>query len=89
MAFTSLIMLQLTRGCLKTLDDSLVYLCSVASVMSNSFVTPWTVTRQAPLSKGFCRQEDWSGLPFMSPLNTTPFVFLERGYKQIDNCGLF
>ena len=31
------------------------------------FVTPWTVTHQAPLSMGFCRQEYWSGLPFPSP----------------------
>ena len=31
------------------------------------FVTPWTVARQAPLSMGFCRQECWSGLPFLSP----------------------
>ena len=35
--------------------------------MSNSFVTPWTVARQAPLSMGFSRQEYWSGLPFPSP----------------------
>ena len=26
-------------------------------------MTPWTVARQAPLSMGFSRQEDWSGLP--------------------------
>ena len=31
------------------------------------FVTPWTVVHQAPLSMGFSRQEDWSGLPFPSP----------------------
>ena len=31
------------------------------------FVTPWTITRQAPLSMGFPRQEYWSGLPFPSP----------------------
>ena len=35
--------------------------------MSDSFVTPWTVTRQAPLSTGFARQECWIGLPFPSP----------------------
>ena len=35
--------------------------------MSDSFVTPWTVTHQAPLSMGFPRQEYWSGLPFTSP----------------------
>ena len=28
-----------------------------SSVVSNSFVTPWTVTHQAPLSMGFPRQE--------------------------------
>ena len=27
------------------------------------FVTPWTVSHQAPLSIGFSRQEYWSGLP--------------------------
>ena len=27
------------------------------------FVTPWTVTHQAPLSMGFSRQEYGSGLP--------------------------
>ena len=31
------------------------------SVMSDIFVTPWTGTRQAPLSMGFSRQEYWSG----------------------------
>ena len=31
------------------------------------FVTPWTVTCQAPLSMGFSRQEYWSGLPFPPP----------------------
>ena len=35
--------------------------------MSDSFVTPWTVTHQDPLSLGFSRQEYWSGLPFPSP----------------------
>ena len=35
--------------------------------MSNSFATPWTVARQAPLSVEFSRQEYWSGLPFPSP----------------------
>ena len=35
--------------------------------MSDSFATPWTVARQAPLSMGFPRQEYWSGLPYPSP----------------------
>ena len=37
------------------------------SVMSDSFVSPWTIACQAPLSMGFPRQEYWSGLPFPSP----------------------
>ena len=35
--------------------------------MANSFASPWTVARQAPLSMGFPMQADWSGLPFSSP----------------------
>ena len=31
------------------------------------FATPWTVAYQALPSKGFSRQEYWSGLPFPSP----------------------
>ena len=34
--------------------------------MSDS-ATPWIVTRWAPLSMGFSRQEYWSGLPFPLP----------------------
>ena len=33
----------------------------------STLVTPRTAARQAPLSMGFSRQEDWSGLPFPSP----------------------
>ena len=36
------------------------------SVVSDSY-NPWTVTRKAPLSMGFSRQESCSGLPFPSP----------------------
>ena len=32
-------------------------------------MTPWTIAHQAPLSKGFPRQEYWSGLLFPSPEN--------------------
>ena len=31
------------------------------------FMTPWTVACQAPLSMGFSRQEDWSGLSVPPP----------------------
>ena len=29
------------------------------------FATPWTVAYQAPLFVGFCKQEYWSGVPFL------------------------
>ena len=35
--------------------------------MSDSFVNPWTVAHQAPLSVGFSRQEYWNGLLFPPP----------------------
>ena len=38
------------------------------SVMTDS-ATPWAVAHQAPLSMGFLRQEYWSGLPFLSPVD--------------------
>ena len=38
----------------------------VCSVASDSFVTPWTLAHQAPLSMGFPRQECWCGVPFPS-----------------------
>ena len=33
------------------------------------FATLWTIARQAPLSRGFSRQEYWSGLLCLSPGN--------------------
>ena len=41
-----------------------LWLLFSCQVVSNSFVTPWTVACQALLSMGFSRQEYWSGLPF-------------------------
>ena len=35
--------------------------------VSNSFVTPWTIALQVPLSVGFPRQEYPNGLPFPPP----------------------
>ena len=34
---------------------------------SDSWRTPWTLARQAPLSVGFSGQEYWSGLPCSPP----------------------
>ena len=39
--------------------------CALSHVLL--LATLWTVSRQAPLSMGFSRQEHWSGLPFPSP----------------------
>ena len=41
----------------------------VKSLSIGLFATPWTVAHQAPLSMGFSRQESWSGLPFLSPVD--------------------
>ena len=38
--------------------------CLVSTSCPTLFANPWTVARQAPLSKGFSRQEYWSGLPY-------------------------
>ena len=63
-------------------------------------MTPWTVAHQAPLSVGFSRQEDWSGLPFpppgdlldpgiepVSPALAGSFFTTELPGKQIDRGG--
>ena len=42
-----------------------VFWCVCVCMFSHvqPFATPWTVARQAPLSKEFSRQEYWSKLP--------------------------
>ena len=44
-----------------------VHAFSVTSVMSEVFEALWAVALQAPLSMGFSRKENWSGLPRPSP----------------------
>ena len=34
--------------------------------LCSTLCTPWTVAHEAPLSMGFSRQENWSGLPHPS-----------------------
>ena len=51
--------------CLETFTKVLLLLFSL-SVVSGS-ATPWSVALQAPLAKGFPKQEYWSGLPFLPP----------------------
>ena len=57
---------QLTRSKAQTWLVGLLIVVQSLSLI-RFFVTPWTVTRQAPLSVGFSRQEYWSGLSFPSP----------------------
>ena len=42
-------------------------LLTCAFVLSRVSVTAWPVAHQALLSRGFSRQEYWSGLPFPTP----------------------
>ena len=45
--------------------------------------TPWTAAYQAPPSKGFSRQEYWSGVPLPSPRNNSySWVFESRVQKR-------
>ena len=44
-----------------------MYACPVASVVSDSLLTLWTVAHQAPQSMRLSRQEYWSGLPCPPP----------------------
>ena len=46
---------------------SATWVCVKSLSFAWLFATPRTVARQAPLSRGFPRQEYWSGLPFLSP----------------------
>ena len=45
------------------------YLVVVVQLLTHVqfFETPWTVAFQAPLSKGFLRQEYWTGVLFLTP----------------------
>ena len=62
---------------------SLSFSCSV---VSNSFVSPWTLIHQAPLSMEFSRQEYRSGLTFHSPgYLPNPWIELTSPAWQADS----
>ena len=57
--------------------------CSVVSdSLCQLFATPWTVTCQAPLSKGFSGQEYWRGYPFRLP-GDLPDLGIESGSRAL------
>ena len=68
-----------------SMSGSHILLLFSHSVMSHSFVTPWTVACQVPLTTGFPRQESWSGLPFSSPgdLSDTGTELISLHYRWI------
>ena len=51
---------------------------SMTNLGSRLFVTQWTADHQAPLSMGFSRQEDWSGVPVPSPVTNLDNVLKTR-----------
>ena len=57
------------------------YVCVCVLSHVQLFVTPWTVTCQAPLSMEFSRQECWSGLPFPSPGDLP-----DTGIETVSSC---
>ena len=60
----------LVSGVQRSESGTHIHVCArVPSCFSHVrlFVTPWTVSHQAPLSMGFSRQESWSGLPCPTP----------------------
>ena len=65
----------------------IVVCCLVAKLYPTSFVTPWTVAHQIPLSMEFSRQEYWSGLPFTF-LEDLPDPGLESGSPTLQGDSL-
>ena len=59
----------------------------VCSVVSNSFVTPWTIACQALLSMDFIRQEYWNGLPFPIPEDFSDLNHAIKCTKNFKSCG--
>ena len=50
--------------------------CARSLSHAQLFMAPWTVVRQAPLSKEFSRQGYWSGLPFPIPVYVCVCVYV-------------
>ena len=51
------------------------------------WATPWTAAHQAPLSVGFSRQEDWSGLPLPSPWQYWLIFKINSSLRRVINIG--
>ena len=51
------------------------------------WATPWTAAHQAPLSVGFSRQEDWSGVPLPSPWQYWLIFKINSSLRRVINIG--
>ena len=58
---------EVANASLSSLPLPAVFCLFVYQVVFDSFSTPLTIARQAPLSEEFSKQEYWCGLPFPSP----------------------
>ena len=66
--------------------------CCLVTKLCLTFVTPGMVACQASLSMGFSRQENWSGLPFLSqgdlPGNKPTSPALAGGFFTTETLGI-
>ena len=70
----------------KAQENSLFLFFFSNQVVSDCFVTPWTIAHQAPLFMGFSSQKYWSGLPILSPGNLpNPGIKLMSPALQADS----
>ena len=63
--------------------DQLFMQMFIHQVVSDSFVIPWTIAHQAPLSVGFSRREYRSGPPLPSPLCRRLTSFSACSFEQV------
>ena len=57
-----------------------------ACLVVSDYATPWTVTRQVPLSMGFPKREYWSGLPFPFPEDLPKHRYIATAAKLLQSC---
>ena len=69
------------KSTLRNLSLSLSLSLSLVAQPCPTLATLWTIHYQVPLSKGFSRQEYWSGLSFPSPLINIGSVLIFVGPK--------
>ena len=61
----------------------IIYAGGLVGKSCPTLVTPWTVARQAALSMGFPRQENWNGLPFPSRIIYNEILFSLKNKENL------